>query len=185
MTTQSAPEDLDERMARLAVGDRAVFGDVFRLLWGPTQRLCQSLLHNEADAQDAAQEAMQKILERASDYDPTRPALPWALAIAGWECRTLRRKRGRRREAGTGESPADETTAAGLSADPGEAERALVERDLANAALTALGGLSATDREVLVATFWEEAGSGPTFRKRRERALGRLRDAFRRLYGLG
>lgn len=181
MTTETSLKELDELMVRLAKGDRAVFSEVFGLLWGPIQRLCQSLLKHEADAQDAAQEAMQKILERASDYDPKRPALPWALAIAGWECRTLRRKRGRRREAG---EVGLTNLPAGGDGDH-DAERRFVERDLANAAVAALGNLSPVDQEVLVATFWEEAGSGPTMRKRRERALVRLRDTFRRLYALG
>jgi len=124
---------------------------------------------------------MQKILERAPlDYDRARPALPWALAIAGWECRTLARKRSRRREV----SPPDDAPADVL----GDGEAAVEQRDLLRAALHALGELSEADREVLVATFREEAAtsvSGATFRKRRERALERLRGAFRRLYGLG
>jgi RNA polymerase sigma-70 factor (ECF subfamily) len=54
------------------------------------------------------------------------------------------------------------------------------------AAMNAMGTLSDTDREALVSTFWEEAASvrGAMLRKRRERALGRLREAFKRLYGL-
>jgi RNA polymerase sigma-70 factor (ECF subfamily) len=54
------------------------------------------------------------------------------------------------------------------------------------AALTAVGELSPTDRETVIATFWDESAavSGATFRKRRERALQRLRDSWRRLYGL-
>lgn len=167
---------LDALMARLADGDRAVFARVFELLWGPIHRLCITLLKNDADAADAAQEAMQKILERASDYDKSRPAMPWAMAIAGWECRTLSRKRGRRREVDeadheqAGEHPEDE----------------VVQRNLAAAAIAALGELSEADRETLIATFWDEAASvsGATLRKRRERALDRLRKTFRRLYGL-
>lgn len=174
MRTES--NTLDALMARLADGDRAVFARVFELLWGPIHRLCITLLKNDADAADAAQEAMQKILERASDYDKSRPAMPWAMAIAGWECRTLSRKRGRRREVDeadheqAGEHPEDE----------------VVQRNLAAAAIAALGELSAADRETLIATFWEEAASvsGATLRKRRERALDRLKKTFRRLYGL-
>lgn len=169
------PESLDALMARLAQGERAVFSRVFALLWGPTQRLCASLLKNEADAADAAQEAMQKIFERASDYDSARPALPWALALAAWECRTLARKRARRRES----EPV-------LELGGPHAEEELVQRDLVAAALTALGELSEADREALLATFWDEAASvsGATLRKRRERALNRFRTTFRRLYGL-
>jgi RNA polymerase sigma-70 factor (ECF subfamily) len=167
---------LDALMARLADGDRAVFTRVFEGLWGPISRLCTTLLENDADAADAAQEAMQKILERASDYDKGRPALPWAMAIAAWECRSLSRKRTRRREVdGTGHDPAGE-----------HSEQELVQRDLTAAAVAALGELSETDREALIATFWDEAASvsGATLRKRRERALDRLRKIFTRLYGL-
>ena len=62
----------------------------------------------------------------------------------------------------------------------------MAQRELVRAALAAMGELSTEDRETLVATFWEEAASvtGATFRKRRERALKRLRDTFKRLYGL-
>jgi RNA polymerase sigma-70 factor (ECF subfamily) len=174
---QTPSNTLDALMARLANGDRSVFSQVFESLWGPIHGLCLGLLKNDADASDAAQEAMQKILERASDYDRKRPAMPWALAIAGWECRTLARKRVRRREAG--EEDAEELPG-------GSAEEDFVQRDLIEAAMTALGELSEADRETLLATFWEEAASvsGVTLRKRRERAVDRLRNTFRRLYGL-
>jgi RNA polymerase sigma-70 factor, ECF subfamily len=183
------PASLDPLMARLAEGDRAVFRQVFELLWGPIFRLCAGLLKNEADASDAAQEAMHKILERASDYDKTRPAMPWAMAIAAWECRTLLRKRGRRREQGELEAHRfDATTAEERAGDRAgeDAEELFVQRDLTEAALTALGELSEADRETLIATFWDEAASvsGATLRKRRERAIDRLRKSFRRLYGL-
>ena len=171
-------EDLDVLMARLAEGDRSVFSAVFARIWPPTERFCRSLLKNEADASDAAQEAMQKILERASDYDPTRPAMPWALAIAAWECRTLQCKRLRRREV------LDDQEHDRVGDDQ---EEALVKHDLAEAALAAMGELSKVDRDTLLSTFVDEApsGGGATFRKRRERALVRLRMAFRRLYGIG
>jgi RNA polymerase sigma-70 factor, ECF subfamily len=169
--------ELDELVARLADGDRAAFTPVFRRLWQPTLRMCLGMLKNEADASDAAQQAMEKVLTRASGYDPQRPALPWALAIAAWECRTILRKRSRRREV-PDETPHEEP------AQGGEDEAA--QRDLLRAAAEALGELSESDRETLIATFWDEAASvsGPTFRKRRERALTRLRQAMKRLYGL-
>jgi RNA polymerase sigma-70 factor (ECF subfamily) len=57
---------------------------------------------------------------------------------------------------------------------------------LLSAAMNAMGTLSDSDQETLVSTYWDTATSagGATFRKRRERALTRLRDSFRRLYGL-
>jgi RNA polymerase sigma-70 factor (ECF subfamily) len=172
----SDDRDIDALMGRLAEGDRSVFSSVFTRLWPRTLRFCQSLLKNEADASDAAQEAMQKILERAGDYDASRPALPWALAIAAWECRTLQRKRFRRREV------LDDREHDRAGADE---EEAFVKRDLADAALAAMGELSELDRETLLATFADEAPAGATIRKRRERALGRLRSTLKRLYGIG
>lgn len=169
--------ELDSLLAELADGDRAAFRPVFELLWPPVLRLCSNMLKSEADAADAAQQALEKVLIRCGEYDRRRPALPWALAIAAWECRTLARKRQRRRELSEQEAPEI----------AGEAmEDELAQRELTQAALAALGELSAEDREALIATYWEEAASvsGATLRKRRERALKRLREAFRRLYGL-
>ncbi len=166
----------DSLVVELAQGNRAVFAVVFRLLWQPMLRLCQSMLKNEPDASDAAQQALEKVLTRCAEYDQSRPALPWALAIAAWECRTFARKRSRRRELSNEEAPENGTGS----------EDEMAQRELVRGALAAMGELSAEDRETLVATFWEEAASvtGATFRKRRERALKRLRDTFKRLYGL-
>jgi RNA polymerase sigma-70 factor, ECF subfamily len=170
--------NLNALMARLADGDRSAFTPVFRLLWAPTLRMCMSMLKNDADAKDAAQQSMEKILSRASSYDAHRPAMPWALAIAAWECRTIRQKRRRRRE--TAEDSVKEPATV-------FSEDEMAERDLAKAALDALGHLSEADQETLFSTFWEESGAvgGASFRKRRERAIHRLRDAFKRIYGIG
>lgn len=175
----AAPQaELDTLLGELADGNRAAFKPVFERLWPPVLRLCTSILKSEADAADAAQQALEKVLTRCGEYDRRRPALPWALAIAAWECRTLARRRQRRRESSDEQAPE-------VAAGPG-LEDELVQRELTQAALAALGELSAEDREALLATYWEEAASvsGATLRKRRERALKRLRDAFRRLYGL-
>lgn len=179
--TDPAEPILDALMARLARGDREVFTRVFEALWEPVRRLCRAMLRHEADAEDAAQEAMKKIAERASDYDPARPAMPWALAIAAWECRTIARRRLRRKEIVTPEGAPRETPSAAPAPDDAAAQRELVD-----AAMSALGALSDLDREALVATFWDEAAtaSGATLRKRRERALDRLRRTFWRLYGV-
>ena len=126
-----------------------------------------------------AQQAMEKILSRASVYDASRPALPWALGIAGWACRTQRKRQARRREL------SDEVAPDARDAGPG-ADDALVERDLVAGAMAALGTLSPNDQETLLATYFDRASAvgGSTLRKRRERALDRLRVAFRRLYAV-
>jgi RNA polymerase sigma-70 factor (ECF subfamily) len=172
-----ATSELDHLVARLADGDRAAFTPAFRLLWPRMHDLCLRLLRNDADAADAAQQALEKVLTRSHEYDRSRPALPWALAIAAWECRTLLRKRSRRRDQPEETAP----VAATEVSDDDFAQRQLEQR-----AVEVMGQLSPLDRQALLATFWDEATSatGPTLRKRRERALSRLRDAFKVLYGL-
>ena len=168
--------DLDGLMARLAQGDRSAFVPIFRVLWPAVRDFCVAFLKSEAEGENAAQQALEKILARASDYDPTRRALPWALAIAAWESRTARQRRRRRRE------DFDERVHTRLRSETLEDD--LMERDLVRAAAAAMGSLSSADQDVLVATFLEEAAdvSGATLRKRRERAMKRLRQAFWRLY---
>ena len=182
MTTEAQTE-LDRLMMRLADGDRSVFGDVFRVLWPVVHRLCLGLLRDSADADDGAQQAMIKIMARASDYDPTRAALPWALAIATWECRTILRRRYRAREL-TGQ---EQSWWSGAGAeDRRSPEEDLDKQELVRAALHALTDLSASDQSALLASFWEEAGApkDAAARKRRQRAMERLRAAFKRLYGV-
>lgn len=176
MATNDSAE-LDALMARLADGDRSAFAPVFRVLWPPVLRLCSGMLQNEADANDAAQQTMEKILSRAPSYDRGRPALAWALAIGAWQCRTIRRSKLRRREVDDRSAPELASTAT---------EDDLIQRNLIDVAVQAMGNLSDADKETLLATFSDEGAAvkGPTFRKRRERALHRLRDAFRRIYGL-
>lgn len=171
------PPLLNELMARLANGERSAFEPVFRELWPVVLRFCGALLKHPSDAQDAAQQAMIKIFTRASEYDATRPALPWALGIASWECRTLRKKLQRRKE-----TILDVDGAAA----PAQTTNELEWHDLEQAAVHALGTLPDLDRESLRVAFWDEGSSvpGATQRKRKERALTRLRDTFRRLYGL-
>src|SRR6478752_7682263 len=134
---------LDSLLVRLAEGDRAAFTVVFQLLWHPVLRLCRSMLKNDADAADAAQQALEKVLTRCGEYDRNRPAMPWALGIAAWECRTFARKRTRRREI-----PEEQTPELGSGS-----EDEMAQRELVQAAIDALGELSPEDREALVATF--------------------------------
>jgi RNA polymerase sigma-70 factor (ECF subfamily) len=176
MSNAAYDPSLDVLVTRLADGDRSAFAGVFEILWPVTLRLCRSMLKNEADAADAAQEAMQKIFTRAADYDRKRPAIPWALAIAGFECRTILRKRARLREA---------PESARIEPMSENVEEQFARLELVAAAVEVLGQLSDADREVLIGTFSDEAMSvsGATLRKRRGRALRRLREAWKRLYG--
>jgi len=180
LVTDGSRQRLDADVARLADGDRSVAGVVFTTLWPIMHTFCVRSLGSLADADDAAQVAMEKVFAEVADYDRSRPALPWALAIAAWECRTLQRQRQRRRQEPLREADALPSR----SLDP---EEAVGLRELQEAASAVLQELSVEDRETLLAAFSEDAeerlAAGATFRKRKERALNRLRNAWRRLYG--
>ncbi len=166
--------ELRRLMWRLADGDRTAFGPVFALLW-PQVRAFAARLVGPADGEDAAQAALLKIFSRASEYDRARDALPWALGIAAYECRTLRKARARRREELTGTPPE--------SHDARTPEEAAIERDLQAAAGEVLGSLSALDAETLLAAARGRRDPSATFRKRLERALARFRKEWRARHG--
>ena len=164
-------------MARLADGDRAAFDGVYSVLWPVVSAFCAKALP-PTDAEDAAQAVLLKVFEHAPSFDRNRDALTWALAIAVWETRTIRQRYARSK---TTES--DDYDPESPQQSP---EGLIVERQVLEAAQAAMGLLSASDQETLMATFNEESSdavSGATFRKRRQRALFRLKEAWRSIYG--
>ena len=170
---------LQDLLARLADGDRAAFPPAFTLLWPVTRAFARSFLRDDVGAEDAAQQALVRVFLRAVEFDASRPALPWVLGVVANECRTLRRRAQRRRE-----GPIE---AADRRPDPGASpEEGAARRDLERAAFDALGGLGAADVEAILAHIGE--GERPdlppaTFRKRLERALKRLRRAWKERHG--
>lgn len=166
---------LDDDLKRLADGDRAPFTRVFQTLWPVLARYCERALGDAAEGEDAAQQAIEKIFTQLDRYDPERSAWAWALAIAAWECRTLRRKRQRRRAA-----PLE---AAGERGDEAPSpEEAVSRADLIRALREVVATLGEGDRTTLELAFSDALEGGATFRKRKQRALARLREAFRRIH---
>ncbi|HEY2749431.1 MAG TPA: sigma-70 family RNA polymerase sigma factor [Polyangia bacterium] len=179
--------ELQRSLGRLADGDRAAFRPVFELAWPRVREVAARMMRDAADAEDAAQSALLKLFERASEFDPARDALAWIVGIVSYECLTLRKKRARRRE--TGEAAA----LAGRDDGARGAEELLIARELEAVALAVLGSLRDEDRRTLrIAIFGEggDCGDGArdvapaTWRKRLERALVRLRAAWRD-HGIG
>jgi RNA polymerase sigma factor (sigma-70 family) len=159
-------------MARLADGDRAAFDPLYEALWPLVRRLAERMMLGAPEAEDAAQEAMTKLFARASTFEPGRSVQTWMLAITTYECKTLRQKQRRRREE---ESLEDKRLDDGPSP-----EEAVIARELEAAALDVLGTLRAADIEALHASMSDARLALPqtTFRKRLERALVRLRNAW-------
>jgi DNA-directed RNA polymerase specialized sigma24 family protein len=177
-----ARQEVQELMARLGDGDRAAFAPLYALLWPALRAFCRRGLGHDADGDDAAQQALVNVFSRADEFDAGRDALTWAFGIAAWECRSARRRAGRRGERGL--AGATETLA-----DPGvPVDDELIRRELLRSATELLGRLRADDVATIVAALEGDpdgrAGIAPaTFRKRLERALGRWRAAWRSKHG--
>jgi DNA-directed RNA polymerase specialized sigma24 family protein len=172
----AARHRLNELMARLADGDRSAFDEVYAGLWPVVAAFCSRTL-SHADAEDAAQQSLLKVFDQAANYERNRDGVTWALSIAMWEVRTIRKRHARSKM-----SDLDDFE---LPLNTESPEQLTADRQITDAAIAVLGQLSPEDQATLMATFNEEAPDGvghATFRKRRERALGRLKLAWRRVY---
>jgi DNA-directed RNA polymerase specialized sigma24 family protein len=168
--------ELQKQMGRLADGDRSAFSAVYQALW-PVLRGFVVRQLPASDSEDVAQEALLKVFARASEFDPERDAMTWALGIASFEIRTARKRAMRRREQLTAELPAAVHSRC--------AEEEIMSRDLEAAALDILGTLRPSDIETLrcLANGRRPLVAGATFRKRVQRALKRLKLAWRAKHG--
>ena len=163
-------------MTAAADGDRAVLDPLFASLWLPVVTYSTRFLRDSTLAEDVAQDALVKLFGRLEQYDRERDALTWALTFATWECRTARRRLQRRAEVAASTEPSLDGT------------HIVEERELVRAALDALEALEPRDREVIAAVLLDDdelrrSLAPATFRKRLERALGRLRTSWRSRHG--
>lgn len=160
-------------MARLRAGDRRELALVANALDAPVRALTRKMLGPGPSADDAAQEALMKVFASLDRYEAGKDPVAWALAIAGWECRTVRRRASRAR------TERSDTEHASPVASPEEA----AEAEELRAAITEIRtALSPIDKETLDAVL-AETGEGATFRKRKERLFDRMREGLRRVYG--
>jgi RNA polymerase sigma factor (sigma-70 family) len=174
--TRVVRRELNRLVSRLVDGDRHAFDPVFEALWPILSAFAQRFLADAPGGEDAAQLALMKIFSRAGSFDPSRDALSWALVVTTWECRTIRARTRRRRETGT----LPELVCAGSP------ERELIDHDLRRALDAVLAELPEADRMQLESDLREDNGGkipAPTIRKRRQRALGRLRAVWRARHG--
>jgi RNA polymerase sigma-70 factor, ECF subfamily len=184
---------LDRWMAAAADGDRRAIAPLFHALWPTVVRYAARMLGDPSLAEDCAQDTLVQLFGQLERYEHGRDALTWALTLATWQCRTLRRRRHRRGEqpaASTGERLPHGTHGAPGGRDAGsltiDGASLLEHRDLVRAALATLGTLSPRDIETitLAITDTDRADTTPaTFRKRLERALSRFRTSWRSRHG--
>lgn len=165
---------IHEAVVRLADGDRSAVRELLTRLWPVLLLFARRGVGHEQDAEDVAQEAFLRICSRIADFDRTRDGLSWAFGIAKYEVMTQRQRRRRHREVS---APLE----LALVQDPQPSqEAALLERDLLLALEQALGSLTQEDRKLFNTGVQAQAA---TVRKRRQRAIERLRSVWRRLYG--
>ncbi len=176
----AARHQLNEHLRRLKGGDRAAARFVFDALWAPCLGLARGLLRGQADAdaKDAAQSALARLFEQAPSFDAARSGLGWALALVTWECRTLRKKRARTREDLSRDGVDGITNvnaaanAAGFGGDP--LDQLVRAADVARV-VDGFVALTEHDQSTLRALLDGDAAGDPALRKRRQRALTRLR----------
>jgi RNA polymerase sigma-70 factor, ECF subfamily len=169
---------IHEAMVRLSDGDRSAFPLLIEELWPVVLAFTRRAVPDQ-DAEDVAQQVFVSICARISDFDRERDGLSWAFGIASYEIMTHRRRVQRRKET------FDDVQLIG-STDPAETpEDALIRHDLTAALSSAIGELSDSDRLALglLATSEPLPSQGATLRKRRQRAIDRLRTIWRTLYG--
>lgn len=133
----------------------------------------------QEDAEDVAQEVFLRICSRIADFDPNRDGLSWAFGIASYEILTHRKKVARRRES------FDDATLGECADSRILQEEALIREELAGALTLVLGRLSDDDQHQLRLGFSPQAPNvtGAAMRKRRQRALDRLRLVWKKVYG--
>ena len=166
---------LQRALAELAAGDRRAFDDVYAVAWPVLQSLAGRLLGDRAEAQDVAQRALLKLFSNASRFDPTRDALPWVLTFAVNEVRSVRARQRRR--------PLESLVEPACSEFSPESQ--VMDADLIGAVQAVAGTLTREDRVALGLEDGRPAPGAPaTLRKRKQRALHRLRTAWRRIHGV-
>ena len=166
-------------ISRLADGDRSAMKELVHTLWPVLLDFARRSVRQEQDAEDIAQEVFYRICSRAAEFDRDRDGLSWAFGIASYEILSHRRKQQRLHRT---LQPFDFATVP----DPGcSQEEQTIRVQLKSALATVLGEISVSEQALLGLN-----GGGPlanvsalALRKRRQRALDRVRTVWRRLYG--
>jgi RNA polymerase sigma-70 factor (ECF subfamily) len=175
----SCGETITALVVRFSQGDRAAFKPLFALAWPIVLTYCRRALPNEKDAEDAAQEGLLKVFTRIVDFDPRRDGVGWILGIALYEIKTIRKKRMRRREEHF------DHQAVAVSLEP-DIEAAAAEREIRAFLPRALEALSPQDKAIIEDILRDVDGPivpvDARLRKRKQRALERLRLLWRRFH---
>lgn len=169
---------IHQAILRLADGDRTAMPPLVEQLWPVLLSYAERGLRDPQAAEDVAQEVLFRISSRIAELDRTRDPVSWAFGIATFEVMSQRKRHQRRRETLLGDALPESAGAAP------SVEDAAIHAELQAALADALGQLSGDDVELLGLLGPGRMGPAtPAMRKRRQRALDRLRTIWRSIYG--
>ena len=168
---------IHDAMVRLSDGDRTAFEVLVDELWPVILSFAKRGVGHGPDAEDVAQEVFYRICGRIADFDVNRDGLSWAFGIANYEIMTHRRRLRRRREVSD-----DAAVFSQLDASASQEEH-LIARETAFALERAMGKLAEDEKQSLGLDGVVPHVAGTTLRKRKQRAVERLRGIWRQIYG--
>ena len=186
MQDQAVAEQL---VAQAGQGSRQALEKLVRQIQGPVYGLALRMLFHPADAEDAAQEILIKVITNLKGFRGEGPFMAWALRIAANHLKGVRKSRAERREMDLDQAQAviDQTQAKGWFSQPLEAPQPLLEMEMRSACIQAL--LLALDRPhrlaFILGTVMEVSSqegafimeiTPEAFRKRLSRARQRIKD---------
>ena len=125
-------------------GNPAAVDAWFRAEHPHVWRLCLGFLADPEEAEDLAQDAMLRLLDRLDRWDPERPYAPWRTALVLNLCRDRQRRLGTRRDA------EDEAAEQGLPARLPRPDAVAEQKELRGLLQRALAHLSPREREAFV-----------------------------------
>jgi RNA polymerase sigma-70 factor, ECF subfamily len=169
---------IQQAILRLADGDRTAMPGLVEHLWPVLLSYAERGLRDPQGAEDVAQEVLFRISSRISELDRTRDPLAWAFGIATFEIMTQRKRHQRRRETLLGGAVPEREASAQ------SAEEAAIHAEVQASLTEAIGQLSPDDIAHLgLSEPAKTSTATPAMRKRRQRALDRLRTIWRNIYG--
>lgn len=169
---QGTTRTLEALMTQLIEGERQAFDPLFSALWPPALRYAQHLLGDAAAAEDVAQRALMRMFEEAPGYRRGTSVLAWVLSLTFWEARTERKRRSRSKSV-----PWDDTEVHDAAPD---ADERMMDAEARHELARLIEDLAPEDRALLgLADAHLLALISPSaVRKRRQRLIARLRQAF-------
>jgi len=92
--------DVNELVRRCLAGDELSIRQFVERFQQVVFALCLKMLRHRQDAEDVTQESLLRALRNLDRWDPTRPLLPWLMAITANRCRTALTSRNRQPRVG-------------------------------------------------------------------------------------